>query len=179
MTLEGSQVVKVLTRYVHQYPDETVALMPLYDATRDHAVRGRCLHNNRCPIVKAGALLVDEQERVLALRARNRWAFAEGEPEHDDGSFSDTALRVLREFAGVYDAWTVPGAEYPLVVDVTKAAPEDGPRLRVGFRYLFRAHSSAMSPALIETGQARWVPLSAIETPILLERLQSRLAVLL
>jgi hypothetical protein len=156
VTVDDSQIVKALTQYAQQHPYEATALIAPYAATRDHVTRATCTHDNRCPIVRAGALLVDERERVLVLRAGNRW-----------------------EFTGVHNPWTVPGAEDPLVIDVTQAAPEDGPRLRVGFRYLFRAHSDAVCPALIKRGQARWVPLSAIETPLLLQRLQSELAVLL
>lgn len=113
------------------------------------------------------------------LRHGNRWRFAEAVPEDGDNSLAEAALRILREFTGVYGAWTVPGAEGPLVIDIMQAAPEDGPRLRVGFRYLFRAHSRTIFPTVIKTGQARWLPLSEIQTPILLERVQSGLTVLL
>ena len=176
MALEGSQIVRELSQYIHQHPDEALALLPLYDATRDHAMRGTCLHDNRCPLVTAGALLVNEQDRVFALRDGNRWAFAEGVPGEEDESLSHVALRVLEEFAGVRDVWTVPGSEGPSVIDVSMAAPELGPRLRVGFRYFFRAHSRAICPSVIEMGEVRWLLMPEIGTPPIQDRLLSQLA---
>ncbi|MFE7124001.1 NUDIX domain-containing protein [Streptomyces sp. GMY02] len=175
MSVVDSKIVKELNQYLHLHPGETMALMPLYDAAIEHSRQGRCLHNGRCPVVKAGALLLDEQDRVLVLRNGGGWAFAEGVPDSEDESLSRTALRVLEEFAGVYDVWTMPGEPTPLVVDVSRAAPEDGPRLRVGFRYFFCAHSGALAPSLIETGEATWLPLSGVGNPLLRERITTRL----
>lgn len=50
-----------------------------------------------------------------------------------------------------------------------------GPRLRVGIRYLFRAHSGVVFPSMIETGAAVWVPLTEIGVPPLRDRLQRHL----
>ncbi|MEU7643387.1 NUDIX domain-containing protein [Streptomyces huasconensis] len=178
--VDDSEIVKTINKYMHGNPSAQHVLMPLYDALRDHAARrGQCSHNNRCPIVKAGALLVDERERVLALKNGTGWSFAEGEPEPGDTTLGETALRVLREHAGVYDVWTMPELEdQPLIIDVTPADPEDGPRVRVGFRYLFRAHSGALLPAMIESGRARWRPLEEVN-PLIAERLQECMAVAL
>lgn len=178
MSVQGSHIVKVLTSYMHQHPAETMALVPLYDAARDHVTQRDCRHSRRCPVVKAGAVLVDEQGRALTLRRGDGWALAEGAPEQADNSLNETAVRVLREYAGVHDAWSLPGAGDPLVIDVTRAEPEDGHRLRVGFRYLYRTHSSTIPPAMIEAGWARWEPLAQIGLPLLVERARSRMAAL-
>ncbi|MFF8956820.1 NUDIX hydrolase [Streptomyces sp. NPDC014894] len=176
MPVADSDIVKALTGYMHQHPAETGALMPLYDAIRDHSAQGGCRHENRCPLVKAAALVVDEQERVLAFSHRTWWALAEGPPHPHDESLGAAALRVLSEFAGIEGVWAVPGAEDPIAVDVIWAAPEEGHRLRVGFRYLFRAHSRALPSWLAASGRARWVPMTEI-APRLAERLLSRMAV--
>ncbi|KIF75239.1 hypothetical protein QR77_17530 [Streptomyces sp. 150FB] len=175
MSVVDSDVAKELNGYLHLHPDETMKLMPLYDATQDHARRGRCLHESRCPVVKAGAVVLDDQDRVLVLRNGRQWAFAEGTPEAEDESLPRTALRVLEEFAGVYDVWLSPGEQTPLVVDVSPAAPEDGLRLRVGFRYFYRVHSGALPPGMVERGEANWLRLASIGDPLLLERIESRL----
>lgn len=174
MTIRADQIVKELSRYIPEYPDETMALMPLYDAARDHAQRQGCLHNDRCPLVMAGAVVVDQLNRVLCLRHADGFALAEIEPEDEDDSLSAAALRLLAEEVGIRDVWTEPGSEGPFLIDVTRAQPEYGPRIKVGFRYLFRAHSGAVFPAMIETGAAAWVPLAEIGVPSVRERLQRR-----
>ncbi|MGW6457451.1 NUDIX domain-containing protein [Streptomyces sp. NPDC055078] len=124
--------------------------------------------------VRAGAVLVDERERVLTLRHRQSWAFPEGPPALGDHSLGYTALRVLRECTGIQDAWAIPGAEAPLVIDTDR--PDDDSRLRVGFRYLLRAHSGALLSTLSRTGHARWLPLPDI-APRLASRIRPRLAI--
>ncbi|MER5766705.1 NUDIX hydrolase [Streptomyces sp. NPDC001985] len=174
MPVADSDIVKALTGYMHQHPTETGALMPLYEAMRDHSALGVCPHDAQCPLVKAAALVVDEEERVLAFSHRTWWAVAEGAPQDGDQSLGEAALRVLGEYAGIRGVWAVPGAEDPVDVDVIWAAPEEGRRLRFGFRYLFRADSRALPRGLVESGQARWVPMSGI-APRLAARLRSRL----
>lgn len=177
MSVESSHIVKALTSYMHRYPAETMALMPLYDATRDHVRQGKCRHNRRCPVVTAGAVLVDEQERALTLRHGDRWALGEGTPESADDSLGEVAMRVLREYAGVHDAWTLPGGEDPFVIDVT-TVPHDGHRLGVGFRYLYRTHSSTVPSAVLEAGRAVWQPLARICLPQVVARVRSCMAAL-
>lgn len=146
MTVRADQIVKELSRYIPGHADETLALMPLYDAARDHAQRRACLHNDRCPLVVAGAVVVDQLSRVLCLRHAGGFSLAEIEPEDEDDSLSAAALRLLSEEVGMRDVWTEPDSEGPFLVDVTRAQPEYGPRIKVGFRYLFRAHSGRFSP---------------------------------
>ncbi|MEV6753161.1 NUDIX hydrolase [Streptomyces sp. NPDC051214] len=176
MSIRDDQIVKELAHYIHEHPAETMALMPLYDAARDHAQRGSCLHNHRCPLVMAGAVVVDELNRVLSLRHGGGYSLAELAPEPQDDSLSGAALRLLTEEAGIRDVWTEPGSDGPFLVDVARAPREYGPRIRVGFRYLFRAHSGAIFPTMIETGAAAWVPIAEIGIPSVRERLHGHLA---
>lgn len=175
MSVRDDQVVKELSHYVHEHPHEAMALMPLYAAARDHAQHRACLHDHRCPLVMAGAVVVDERNRVLALRHQGGFSLAEIAPEAADDSLSGAALRLLAEEVGVRDVWTDPGREGPFLIDVARAAPEYGPRLRVGFRYLFRAHSGVVVPAVIATGAAAWLPAAEIRIPAVRDRLQRHL----
>ncbi|WP_236572932.1 NUDIX domain-containing protein [Streptomyces sp. GS7] len=150
--------------------------MPVYDAARDHAQRGACTHSQRCPLVTTGAVVVDECNRVLCIRHEGAFALAEAEPEDQDDSLSGAALRLLAEEVGIRDVWTEPGSEGPFLIDVTRAGNHGyGPRLRIGFRYLFRAHSGAVFPSMIEMGTAAWMPLSEIGITSVRERLRSQL----
>jgi hypothetical protein len=72
--------------------------------------------------------------------------------------------------------WTQPGAEEPFLIDVTMPGQHRyGARLRVGIRYLFRAHSGAVFPSMIETGVAAWVPLTDIDIPSVRARVEHHL----
>ncbi|MEV7088976.1 NUDIX hydrolase [Streptomyces sp. NPDC093085] len=177
MAVEASAIIKELNHYLLGHPDETSATMPLFDALLDHSRQGVCLHHGSCPVVRAGAILLDERGRALALRYGAAWGFAEGAPAPSDQSLSRTASRVLQEFAGVAEVWTAPGEEGPILVDTSPAAPEDGRRTRFGFRYLFRTHSRVLVPAMAALGRARWTSLDEIGPPRLRHRLQDRMAV--
>lgn len=54
-------MVRELSHYIYEHPDEQMALMPVYDAARDHSQRGTCAHSRRCPLVTTGAVIVDER----------------------------------------------------------------------------------------------------------------------
>ncbi|MEU3045840.1 NUDIX hydrolase [Streptomyces sp. NPDC006984] len=173
MTIRDSDVVKTLSRYMHDHPDERMALMPLYDAVKDHTSSRRCSHSGRCPMITAGAIVVNEDNHVLALRNGPCWGLAEGQPAESDDSLDEVALRVLREAAGLHGVWTMPGVEGPILIDAQRAAPEYGPRLRVGFRYLFRAHSGTHLPTVVDPRRASWVPFSEIGIPGVADRTRS------
>ncbi|KUN95259.1 NUDIX domain-containing protein [Streptomyces caeruleatus] len=176
MSVRDDQIVRELSRYLHEHPADRMALMPVYDAGRDHAQRRACTHDQRCPLVMTGAVVLDERNRVLCLRHEGGYALAEAEPEDADDSLSEAALRLLAEEAGIRDVWTQPGTEGPFLVDVTRPGQHRyGPRLRVGIRYLFRAHSGAVFPSLLETGAAAWVPLPEIGIPSVRCRLEHHL----
>ncbi|WP_438293319.1 NUDIX domain-containing protein [Streptomyces sp. HUAS TT7] len=175
MSVRGDQIVKELAHYLHEHSAEAMALMPLYDAACDHAKRRACLHHGRCPLVMAGAVVVDQLNRVLSLRHQGGYSLAETAPEPQDDSLSGAAVRLLAEEVGIRDVWTEPGTEGPFLVDVTRAPREYGPRIRVGFRYLYRAHSGAVFPAVIESGAAAWVPIAEIGIPSVRERVQDHL----
>ncbi|MCL8015179.1 NUDIX domain-containing protein [Streptomyces sp. AS02] len=166
MSVRDDQIVRELSHYLHEHPADRMALLPVYDAARDHAQRRACTHDRRCPVVVTGAVVVDERNRVLCLRHEEGYALAEAEPEDADDSLSEAALRLLAEEVGIRDVWTQPGAERPFLVDVTRPGQHRyGPRLRVGIRYLFRAHSGAVLPSMLDTGAAAWVPLTEIGIP--------------
>ncbi|NNN30404.1 NUDIX hydrolase [Streptomyces sp. S3(2020)] len=176
MSVRDDQIVRELSHYVHEHPADRMALLPVYDAARDHAQRRTCIHDERCPLVVTGAVVVDERNRVLCLRHEGGYALAEAEPEDADDSLSEAALRPLVEEVGIRDVWTQPGSEAPFLVDVTKPGQHSyGPRLRVGIRYLFRAHSGAVFPSMIETGAAAWVPLPDIGIPSVRSRVEDHL----
>ncbi|GAA1191456.1 hypothetical protein GCM10009654_56070 [Streptomyces hebeiensis] len=177
MAVEESAIVKELNHYLLDHPDETAVMTPLFDAMLDHSRLGHCFHDGNCPVVKAGAILIDERGRALALRHEDAWGFAEDAPSAADESLSRTAVRVLEEFAGVHDVWMIPGTESPVLVDTSRAAPEDGPRTRYGFRYLIRTHSSVLLPGGTVASRARWIPLDEVGPPVLRARLKDRLAV--
>lgn len=175
MSVRDDQIVRELSHYIYEHPADRMALMPVYDAARDHSQRRACTHDQRCPLVTTGAV-VDERNRVLCLRHQGGYALAEAEPEDADDSLSEAALRLLAEEAGIRDVWTQPGAEGPLLFDVTRPGQHRyGPRLRVGIRYLFRAHSGAVFPSMIDTGAAAWVPLAEIAIPSLRRRVEHHL----
>ncbi|MEV6542459.1 NUDIX hydrolase [Streptomyces sp. NPDC051665] len=175
MSIREDQIVRELSHYIHEHPAETMSLMPVYDTARDHAQHGACLQDMRCPLVMTGAVVVDERHRVLSLRHGGGFALAEAQPEPQDDSLSGAALRLLAEEIGIRDVWTEPGSEGPFLLDVSKARPEYGPRIRVGFRYLFRAHSGAVLPTMIETGTAAWVPVADIGITSVRDRLRGHL----
>ncbi|MFE2842782.1 NUDIX domain-containing protein [Streptomyces scopuliridis] len=176
MSVGASAIVREMNGYLDRHPTEGTAMMPLFLALRDHTQLRGCSHRGRCPVVRAGAVLVDEHERVLAVRNGTRWSFVEDAPDASDTSLRRTSIRVLEENAGVYNAWTVPGAEDPLLIEVSDIQTEAGRRLRYGFRYLLRARSRALLPSMAELGQARWVPLGELGSPLLNTRLQDQLA---
>jgi 8-oxo-dGTP pyrophosphatase MutT (NUDIX family) len=176
VSVRDDQIIKELAHYIHDHPAEQMALMPVYDAARDHAQRRSCTHGQRCPLVMTGAVVVNESNRVLCLRHDGSYALAEAEPEDQDDSLREAALRLLAEEVGVRDVWTEPGLDGPFLVDVTRPGQHGyGPRLRVGIRYLFRAHSGAVFPPLIETGAAAWVPLTEIGIPSVRRRVERHL----
>ncbi|MFE9881901.1 NUDIX domain-containing protein [Streptomyces sp. NPDC005784] len=177
MSVKGDQIVRELSHYIYEHPADRMALMPVYDAARDHSKRRVCTHDRRCPLVVTGAVVVDEHNRVLCLRHGGSYALAEAEPEDTDDSLSEAARRLLAEEVGIRDVWTQPGAEGPFLVDVTLPGQHRyGPRLRVGVRYLFRAHSGAVLPSMIETGAAAWVPLTEIGVPSVRNRVEQHLS---
>jgi hypothetical protein len=176
VNVREDQIIRELSHYIHKHPDEKTALMPLYDAARDHAQRGTCAHSQRCPLVTTGTVVIDERNRVLSLRHEGAFALAEAEPEAQDDSLSGAALRLLAEAIGIRDVWTEPDSEGPFLIDVTRAGQHRyGPRLRIGFRYLFRAHSGAVAPLVIESGAAAWMPLGEIGIPSGRNRLHGHL----
>ncbi|WP_282703787.1 NUDIX hydrolase [Streptomyces sp. CC219B] len=177
MSVTEDQIIRELSHYIHEHRDEQMALMPVYDAAVDHSRRRACTHEQRCPLVTTGAVVVDEQARVLCLRHKDGYALAEAEPEEQDATLSEAALRLLAEQVGIRDVWTQPGAWGPFLVDVTRPGEHRyGRRLRVGIRYLFRAHSGAVFPSMIETGVAAWRPLADINMPTLRNRVEQHLS---
>ncbi|MFJ2111769.1 MULTISPECIES: NUDIX domain-containing protein [unclassified Streptomyces] len=181
MAVDARAIFKELNGYLVAHPDETAALMPLFDSMLDHAQTGLCAHDGRCPVIRAGAVLVNERGLALALRrdghgaAGGGWGFAEGDPEAADLSLRDTAARVLQESSGVHDLWPAAGTESPVLVDISSAAAGGVSRPRYGFRYLFRVRTGVLLRTLTELGHARWISLDGIGSPLLSARLKDRL----
>ncbi|MCF1593262.1 hypothetical protein [Streptomyces muensis] len=86
MSVRDDQIVRELSHYLHEHPADTMALLPVYDAARDHSQRRACTHGRRCPVVVTGAVVLDERHRVLCLRHEGGYALAEAEPEDADDS---------------------------------------------------------------------------------------------
>ncbi|MBA2950087.1 NUDIX hydrolase [Streptomyces himalayensis] len=176
MSIREDQIVRELSHYIYEHPGEQMALMPVYDSARDHAQHRTCTHSQRCPLVTTGAVIVDERNCVLSLRHKGAFALAEVEPEDQDDSLSGAALRLLAEAVGIREVWTEPDGDGPFLIDVTRAGQHRyGPRLRIGFRYLFQAHSGAVAPMVIEAGAAAWMPLGEIGIPAVRNRLHGHL----
>nr|WSZ94612.1 NUDIX hydrolase [Streptomyces sp. NBC_00857] len=150
MSVDTSAIFREMTGYLHRHPTDGTAMTPLFDALLDHSRHRHCLHEGRCPLLRVGAVLVDERERALALWYGKRWGFTEDIPNDADISLIQTAIRVLKENYGVYDTWTPPGADGPVLIEVSET--ENRTRLRFGFRYLFHTHSGAVLPSMVETG---------------------------
>ncbi|MGS2589790.1 NUDIX domain-containing protein [Streptomyces hebeiensis] len=142
----------------------------------DHARERNCPHKSRCPVVRAGAVLVNERGHALTLRHAGGWGFAEGAPETADATLRRTAVRVLAESTGVHDLLPVPGAEGPVLIDVSRTAQACGRRTRYGFRYLFRVRSGVLLRTLTQTGQARRITVDSVGPPLLSARIAERLA---
>ncbi|WP_328742211.1 NUDIX hydrolase [Streptomyces caniferus] len=169
MPVEVGHIIRELSNYLAEHPREKMAMMPLYDAARDHAQRRTCTHEGRCPVVVAGPIVMDESGRVLAFQNEGRHLLFENEPSAEDITLSGVALRVLEGTVGTREVWTEPGSEGPFLVDVAPSGRTAfGPRIRVGFRYLFRAHSD-----LIPSGPWAWVDAKAIGIHAVRERLLS------
>ncbi|MEU9574862.1 hypothetical protein AB0D62_34420 [Streptomyces massasporeus] len=100
VSVRDDPIIKELAHYIHEHPAEQMALMPVYAAARDHAQRRSCTHGGRCPHVMTGAVVVDENDRVLCLRDETGCALAETEPEDQDDSLSAAASRLLAEEVG-------------------------------------------------------------------------------
>ncbi|MER5851001.1 NUDIX hydrolase [Streptomyces sp. NPDC002012] len=167
MPVEVGHVIRELAGYLSEHPAEKMAVMPLYDAARDHAQRRICTHGGRCPAVVAGPIVLNEDGQVLAFAHEGQQLLFENEPTDEDSSLSDTALRVLEGTIGTRDVWTEPGSERPFLVDVApRGQSHFGPRIRVGFRYLFRAHSD-----LIGAGPWAWVDPQEIGIALVRERI--------
>ncbi|MBC2876219.1 MULTISPECIES: NUDIX hydrolase [Streptomyces] len=173
MSVREDQIVRELNRYIHLYPEDQKTLAPVYDAALDHSRRRGCTHNQRCPLVMAAAAVADKQDRLLCLRHAGGFALAEAEPGARDNSLVEAGLRLLTEEVSLRDVWTQPADDGPFLIDVTPPRRHTyGQRLRVGFRYLFRAHSGAVLPPAIEMGAAAWVPLASIDIAPLHHRLE-------
>lgn len=97
MSVRDDQIVRELSHYIYEHPADRMALMPVYDAARDHSQRRTCTHDQRCPLVTTGAVVLDEHDRVLCLRHDGGYALAKAEPEEVDDSLSAAALRLLAE----------------------------------------------------------------------------------
>ncbi|WP_420077698.1 NUDIX hydrolase [Streptomyces sp. JL3001] len=119
-----------------------------------------------------GAVVADDGDRVLHLRQRDGYALAEAGPEDADDSLSEAALRLLAEEVGIQDVWTQRGPRRFLVDGTQPGQHRYGPRLRIGIRCPFWAHSGAVLPSVIETGAAAWVPLIEIGVPSVRNRVE-------
>ncbi|MFK0099274.1 NUDIX hydrolase [Streptomyces sp. NPDC091040] len=169
MPVEVGHVIRELSSYLSDHPGERMGVMPLYDAARDHAQRRACTHGGRCPAIVAGPIVLNEAGHVLAFEHEGRHLLFENEPNDEDTTLSGTALRILEGTIGTRDVWTEPGAEGPFLVDVAPSGQSHfGPRVRVGFRYLFRAHSD-----LIGAGPWSWVEPKEIGIHAVRERILS------
>ncbi|MFE7130283.1 NUDIX domain-containing protein [Streptomyces sp. NPDC057638] len=166
-TVTGSEIVRVLAGYLWDHPEETDGLAPLYEATLDHIRDGGCPHRERCPHVLAGAVLVNERHEVLLLRREGVWGLPEGPPLPGDHTLDHTALRVLRDTTALHHAWGDPA---PFHIDLGESLI----RSRVGFRFLFHTHTTALLSVLTRHGLAQWVPPHTLGTP-LAGRIQARL----
>ena len=123
MSVRDDQIIRELSHYLHEHPADRMALLPVYDAARDHSQRRACTHDRRCPLVVTGAVVIDERNRVLCLRHQGGFALAEAEPEKADDSLSEAALRLLAEEVGIRDLFRSHSrAVFPAAIETGAAA---------------------------------------------------------
>lgn len=149
-----SELARAVSGYLHRYQGESLALAPLWTTIGQHVKAGACLHMGSCPVVTVSPVIVDEDSRILMLRQGDRLALPEAVLSGQD-ALLEAAEAQAREL-GVRDLWLMPGADDPMQLSPGRAAPEQGPRMRVSFRFLFRTHA-ALRP--FTPKPQTWVPL--------------------
>ncbi|WP_327175501.1 hypothetical protein OG599_09385 [Streptomyces sp. NBC_01335] len=157
--ITNSELARAVSVYLHRYSGESLNLALLWQSLAQHAKVGTCVHMGTCPMLTVSPVVVDQHHRVLMLRQGDRLVLPEaGLGEHDD-TLLDSAKALAREH-GLEDLWLMPGSDDPMMLDPARAAPDDGPRMRVAIRFLFRTHAGLR--ALSSEAQT-WVPLSEVD----------------
>ncbi|MEU7187446.1 hypothetical protein [Streptomyces sp. NPDC045369] len=172
MPLDESQIVKLLTGYMTQYPDETAALMPLYNAIGGHVREGACLHLDSCPRVAAGALVVDEHDRVLALWESHysRWGLPRLLPHAEDNSLFDTAERAAKCTTGIGEVYQLTSVTGPVDIDVRRDVRGCGVHITYVLRFLFRSYSYELPQT---AGHIQWRKIREVVPPQIESRLST------
>ncbi|GAA3012993.1 hypothetical protein JCM13580A_38590 [Streptomyces drozdowiczii] len=151
-------VARAVSDYMHRRPGESLTLAPLWQTLSQHAKAGTCHHRGTCPIVTASPIVLNERQEVLMLGA-GRGTVRIPEARFEDGwdTLAEAASMLARAL-GVHELWTQPGCEDPVQLHAARADAQDGERMRVAARYLFRTHAGLcrFAPGAPQT----WVPLA-------------------
>lgn len=159
--MDAASIVRELHKFSRHAEAEQPQLHLLFNALRSHRLEGRCVHGDRCPHVRVGAVVLNESGDVLCCWHGDRWAFIEGSPIVDDFSLLAASVRVLMETTGWFEVWADDEDLGPLHIDVTEP-PSGG--LLFGFRYLVRANRDDVK--IRPNGIAySWRPISSIGNP--------------
>ncbi|MER5632197.1 hypothetical protein [Streptomyces nitrosporeus] len=153
-----AQVARTVSDYMHRRPGESLVLSPLWQTLAQHVKAGTCHHRGTCPLVVVSPIVVDEHLRVLMLQSgRGPARLPETRPPAGFETLADAASTLARAL-GVGQLWAHPGCESPVQLDAARADPQDGDRMRIAFRYLYRTHASlsCFAPGAPQV----WVPLA-------------------
>ncbi|MEU7149756.1 hypothetical protein AB0B15_17235 [Streptomyces sp. NPDC045456] len=173
MPLDESRIVKLLTGYMTLYPDEMAALMPLYNAIGSHIREGGvCLHLDSCPRVAAGALVVDEHDRVLALWESHysRWVLPRLLPHAADASLYDTAERAAKATTAIGDVYRPISVTGPVDVSFHRQRLGSEARLSYSFHFLFRSYSYELPQ---QGAHIQWREIGEVVPPRISHRLST------
>jgi 8-oxo-dGTP pyrophosphatase MutT (NUDIX family) len=165
MTIALEQIGVAVRGYLDRYPSEGSALTPIIDTLAkgfDFTSRRRFPAH-----VTAGALLLDDQDRVLQVKHTilGKWLTPGGHCEPEDKSLAGTALRELIEECGVRpeDVERIGGEESLPVHISVHSIPADDARNEplhhhFDFRYAFRALPGLAVRLNHEASDLRWTP---------------------
>ncbi|WP_432112887.1 hypothetical protein [Streptomyces sp. S1] len=163
MTTTSHQLARTVNSYLRRRPDETLCLSPVWQACKQHARAGRCVHRGTCPVPKVSPVVVDERSRVLMLQGRTRFRLPEVGITNDFGTLQETCVTFARAL-GVEGPWTQPGHKEPIQIVLAVGDEEDGLRSKVALRYLYRTFANRCRFA--EKAPQVWVPLTELDSDL-------------
>lgn len=168
MTITHSEIRNILSQYLDRYPNEVSDMAFLFHALdADHDITSRT--EFRSGHVTAGAVVLDNKERVLSIRHKtlDTWLLPGGHLEHEDPNLLGASLREMEEETGIprHQIMGSPtGDGVPLDIDIhkipanpAKAEPEHH---HFDFRYVHRIEDASVHLQFDEVTDFAWHPIS-------------------